>query len=187
MKIKQFTIIVLVFASLSACTITKNFDIEKQSVESLQTFYKTYKISDFLIAKDLDQFRNLGKIERLTIPLNIVFDTDGREIVTFDKKLCSNHTLMFLKKYTDSLDYEKGDFTIDAYLNHFEILGENALTMSEIKKSKKIRVFLNTATYGNIGGLGNPNKEALEIFNEFGSKYDIFFVNVDYIAKWDVK
>lgn len=59
--------------------------------------------------------------------------------------------------------------------------------MSEIKKSKKIRVFLNTATYGNIGGLGNPNKEALEIFNEFGSKYDIFFVNVDYIAKWDVK
>ena len=188
MKIIPTTItFVLLLTAVASCTITKSFDIQKQSIESLQNFYKDNNINAFLVAKDLNQFLNLGKIERLVIPSNIVFDKDGLEIVTFDKKLCSNHTLTFLKMHTDSLDYKKGNFTINEYLDHFEFVGENAKTIADIKKSKKICVFLNTASYGNLGGLGEPNKEAFTIYKEFGGKYDIYFVNVDYLAKWDLK
>lgn len=181
-KTKRHLLVLVLYIVVCSCTVTRTVTIQKQSLEKLTAFHYPHDVAHFLVAKDLKFFTDLSKIERISIPQNLVFDANGLEIVTFNEKLCTNHTLEFLKKYQTSLTFKNSTFTIDEYLKHFKMVGNNAKTIEQIQKSSKIRVFLNTATYGNMT---NVNKEAFTIHKDFGDKFEIYVVNVDYLTEWD--
>lgn len=176
-------IIIVVFAIFTSCTITKSLPISYKTTNELSVFYKENNIENYIIVNSYKSFVELYKQDRVSIPKNIIFDSDGFEIKHFNDKLCVNHTLEFLKSYDGNTIINKSDFNISDYLKYFKVVNNN-LESNRIINSKKIRVFVNTATYANKY---KANEEAFEIYKQFKDKYEVYIVNLDYIYEWEDK
>ncbi|WP_396141687.1 hypothetical protein [Flavobacterium sp.] len=55
------------------------------------------------------------------------------------------------------------------------------LKIEEIIEDKRIRIFVNSATYGEKP---NVNQEAFEIYNNYKDKFKIYVVNLD-VGTWN--
>lgn len=174
-KIINLTILIL----LSSCTINKNIEIKEKSQSEIIEFYKNQGIESFLYVKDFNSMVELDKMDRLTIPQNLIFDENGYEILHFNEKLCVNHTLEFLKKYNSNTVIKTTDFNLKNYLNYFK--KNDGSNINDILNSRKIKVFLNTATFGSRIGV---NQEAFKIHKEYSGKFDIYIVNIDKNIEW---
>lgn len=176
---KIILILAIVFTS---CTITKSLPISYKSSDELSLFYKQNNIESFFIVNSYTSLVELYKQDRVSIPQNIIFDCDGLEIKHFNNKLCVNHTLEFLKNYNSKTIIQKTNFNISDYLKHFKSI--NTLDSEKILSSKKIRVFVNTATYADNY---KANEEAFEIYKQFKDQYEVYIINLDYISEWKDK
>jgi hypothetical protein len=176
-------IIGVIFAIFTSCTITKSLPIRYKTTNELSEFYKENNIENYLIVNSYKSLVELYKQDKVSIPKNIIFDSDGFEIKHFNDKLCANQTLEFLKSYDENTKINKSDFNISDYLKYFKIVNNN-LEFNKILNSKKIRVFVNTATYANKY---KANEEAFEIYKQFKEKYEVYIVNLDYINEWEDK
>jgi len=174
---------IILFLALVSCTIHRHIKITYKSNKQLIDYYEAKNISTFLTPKDYASFLELNTLNRITIPQNVIFDVDGHEIEHFNDKLCVNHTLEFLKQFNETTVLKKTDFTIDQYIKYFKPAG-TAIDLDSVKNSKKIRVFVNTATYGEIR---NANEEALQIYSLFKGKYEVYIVNLDLNSDWPDK
>jgi hypothetical protein len=163
-----------------SCTINRNFKIINKTESELVDFYNSKEISNFLIIKDFNSFKLLADSNRITIPQNIIFDTNGYEIEHFDEKLCANHTTEFLKKYDSTMQKKLTNYHISEYLSNFKIINESN-GLESIIDSKEIRVFVNTGTYGEKL---NVNKEAFTIYKKYKDKYKVYVVNLD-VGEWN--
>lgn len=176
-------IIVVIFAIFTSCTITKRLPISYKTTKELSEFYNKYNIENYLIVNSYKSLVELYKQDRVSMPKNIIFDSDGFEIKHFNDKLCVNHTLEFLKSYDENTKINKSDYNVSDYLNYLKPVNAN-LEFNNIINSKKIRVFVNTATYADKY---KANEEAFEIYKQFKDKYEIYIVNLDYINEWKDK
>jgi hypothetical protein len=176
-------IIGVIFAIFTSCTITKSLPIRYKTTNELSEFYKENNIENYLIVNSYKSLVELYNQDKVSIPKNIIFDSDGFEIKHFNDKLCANQTLEFLKSYDENTKINKSDFNISDYLKYFKIVNNN-LEFNKILNSKKIRVFVNTATYANKY---KANEEAFEIYKQFKEKYEVYIVNLDYINEWEDK
>jgi hypothetical protein len=176
-------ILVVIFAIFTSCTITKSLPISYKSTNELSEFYKKNNIENYLIVNSYKSLVELYKQDRVSIPKNIIFGRDGFEIKHFNDKLCVNHTLEFLKSYDENTKINKTDFNISDYVKYFKMVNNN-LEFDKILNSKKIRVFVNTATYADKY---KANEEAFEIYKQFKDKYEVYIVNLDYINEWEDK
>lgn len=176
-------IIYIIIFTLTSCTITKKIPITYKTINELTLFYKQNFIDDFLIVNSYNSLKELYKMDRVSIPKNLIFDIDGYEIEHFNDKFCANHTLEFLKSYNSNSNIKKSNFTIQEYLVYLKS-ANNKIKVNEIKNSKKIKIFVNTATYANKF---KANEEAFKIFKEYGDKYDVYIINLDYINEWEDK
>lgn len=176
-------IIIIISVIFTSCTITKSLPISYKTTNELSEFYKENNIEDYFIVNNYKSLVELYKQDRVSIPKNIIFDSDGFEIKHFNDKLCVNHTLEFLKIYDENTKINKGDFNISDYLKYFKPVNSN-LEFNKIINSKKIRVFVNTATYADKY---KANEEAFEIYKQFKDKYEVYIVNLDYINEWEDK
>jgi hypothetical protein len=93
--------------------------------------------------------------------------------------LCKSYCRVF-KKVQWEYGTKKNKYFIDDYLAYFNST-DGDITINEIKKSKKIRVFANTATYGDHF---KSNQEALDLYNHYRDKYQVYIVNLDYSTNW---
>jgi hypothetical protein len=177
---KLFLLLSLPFLLIS-CTIHRNIAVIHKTEGELTEYYASKGISDFLLVKDYASLVELNKIDHISIPENIVFDADGYEIVTFDEKLCANYTEEFLKKYNTDMELKKTTLHIDDYLKYLKSSNDN-INIEDIKSSKKIRVFANTATYATLKKR-DVNQEAWDLYNNYRDKFDIYIVNLD--LYWD--
>lgn len=176
-------IIVVIFAIFTSCTITKSLPISYKTTKELSEFYNKNNIENYLIVNSYKSLVELYKQDRVSMPKNIIFDSDGFEIKHFNDKLCVNHTLEFLKSYDENTKINKSDYNVSDYLNYLKPVNAN-LEFNNIINSKKIRVFVNTATYADKY---KANEEAFEIYKQFKDKYEIYIVNLDYINEWEDK
>lgn len=176
-------IIVVIFAIFTSCTITKSLPISYKTTKELSEFYNKYNIENYLIVNSYKSLVELYKQDRVSMPKNIIFDSDGFEIKHFNDKLCVNHTLEFLKSYDENTKINKSDYNVSDYLKYLKPVNAN-LEFNNIINSKKIRVFVNTATYADKY---KANEEAFEIYKQFKDKYEIYIVNLDYINEWEDK
>jgi hypothetical protein len=176
---KKFTIFLFILFTFS-CTITRNFKIEPKTEVELIEFYKSKNIDSFFVVKDYNSFKALAESERVSIPQNFIFDVNGKEIEHFDEKLCADHSLSFLENYHPDMQIKHSDYDLASFLENFDSF-ENSINKEEILKTAKIRVFVNTATYGDKMKV---NKEAFEIFNSFSNKYKIYIINLD-VSMWN--
>lgn len=176
-------IIVVIFAIFTSCTITKSLPISYKTTKELSEFYNKNNIENYLIVNSYKSLVELYKQDRVSMPKNIIFDSDGFEIKHFNDKLCVNHTLEFLKSYDENTKINKSDYNVSDYLNYLKPVNAN-LEFNNIINSKKIRVFVNTATYADKY---KANEEAFEIYKQFKDKYEIYIVNLDYINEWKDK
>lgn len=172
---KKIQILLLLLILLSSCTITRKLKIEHKTLPELSQYYNTRDITDFFIVKDYSSFEELNKLDKSTIPQNIIFDEDGFEIEHFDDKLCANHTIEFLKKHNKGMALKKTSLHIDNYIKNLTPI-DSRRNKNEILKTKKIRVFCNTATYADRY---NVNQEAWDLYKNHRDKYDIYIVNLD--------
>lgn len=170
---------IIILTLLTSCTITKNFDLKDKSQIEISEFYKNQDIESYLYIKDYNSLMELDKNNRLTIPQNLVFNEDGFEVLHFNDKLCANHTLEFLKKYNSKTELKTSEFNINNYLTNFK--RSDGGKIDDILSSKKIRIFLNTATFGTKF---NVNEEAFKIYKEFKGKYEVYIVNIDKNKEW---
>lgn len=170
---KKITLLLLI--TLTSCTITKKVQLSPKTVIELSEFYKAHNVSNFFVVESRNSLVNLSKEDRLSIPQNIIFDANGYEIEHFDKKLCANHTLAFLKNFNEATIIKHSSYTIKDYLKHFKTNDTN-LNIENIINSNKIRVFVNTAAYADKYKI---NKEAFEIYNQFHEKYEVYIINLD--------
>jgi hypothetical protein len=184
---KQFLIILSAILFVS-CTITKKIPITTQSIVDLQNYYNSKNINNFLYTKDMQQFVKLSEADRNNIPQNFIFDQNGLEIAHEDEKLCSNQTLTFLKNFNDKTKIKNTSYRIEDYLSHFKSSSEN-VTIESIVQSKKIRIFLNAATYAEKTRKGIAASEAFEIYKTYNSNaaYEIYLVNLDVLSEWKQK
>lgn len=178
---KKIVLVILII--FTSCTIRKSLPISYKSSDELSIFYKQNNIENYFIVNNYNSLVELYKQDRVSIPKNIIFDSDGFEIIHFNDKLCVNHTLEFLKNYNESIKINKSNFNISDYLKYFKPANSN-LNINKIINSKKIRVFVNTATYADKY---KANKEAFEIYKQFSDKYEVYIVNIDYINEWEDK
>lgn len=176
-------IIVVIFAIFTSCTITKSLPISYKTTKELSEFYNKNNIENYLIVNSYKSLVELYKQDRVSMPKNIIFDSDGFEIKHFNDKLCVNHTLEFLKSYDENTKINKSDYNVSDYLKYLKPVNAN-LEFNNIINSKKIRVFVNTATYADKY---KANEEAFEIYKQFKDKYEIYIVNLDYINEWEDK
>lgn len=167
----------------TSCTITKSLPISYKSSEELTAFYKQNNIENYFVVNSYKSLVELYKQDRVSIPKNIIFDSDGFEIEHFNDKLCVNHTLEFLKNYDEKTKIKKSNFNISNYLKYFKSVNNN-LEIDKVTNSKKISVFVNTATYADKY---KANQEAFEIYKEFKDKYEVYIINLDYINEWEDK
>lgn len=178
---RKIVFIGILLICLTSCTITKKIQISHKSDSELVDFYKQNDINNFLVPKNYNSLVNLYKSDRVSIPKNIIFNSDGYEIEHFNEKLCANHTLEFLKTYNENTELKLGNYNIKDYLANFKSIN-GSIDVESILSSEKVRIFVNTATYGEKY---NTNKEAYEIYKQFNDKYDVFIVNLDYSSEWE--
>lgn len=180
-------LVCLVWLLLSSCTIYKKITATYQSKEELINFYNNQSITNFLYAKDLMSLAKLSEADRTAIPQNFIFDENGIQVSHIDSKICQNPTLKFLNNFDENVNYPKTSYRIEDYLSHFKTSNSN-ISIESILKSKKIRIFLNTATYAeNVrSGKVNANSEAYEIYKNYkdNQKFEIYFVNMDLLKDW---
>lgn len=180
-------LVCLVWLLLSSCTIYKKIKVTYQSKEELINFYNNQSITNFLYAKDLMSLANLSEADRSSIPQNFIFDENGIQVSHIDSKICQNPTLKFLNNFDENVNYPKTGYRIEDYLSHFKTSNSN-ISIESILKSKKIRIFLNTATLAeNVrSGKVNANSEAYEIYKNYkdNQKFEIYFVNLDLLKDW---
>jgi len=79
------------------------------------------------------------------------------------------------------MELKKTTLHIDDYLKYLKSSNEN-INIEDIKNSKKIRVFANTATYATLKKR-DVNQEAWDLYNNYRDKFDIYIVNLD--LYWD--
>jgi len=91
-------LILLILCLLVSCSVKKSVPVSYKTSEELLEFYERNNVSDFFILDSYKSLVELYKQDRVSIPKNIIFDSDGFEIKHFNDKLCVNHTLEFLKK-----------------------------------------------------------------------------------------
>lgn len=176
--------IILAFLIIfNSCTITKSIPINYKTNSELSEFYKNHNVEEYYIVNSYKSLVELYKQDRVSIPKNLIFDNNGLEIEHFNDKLCVNHTLEFLRNYNEKTKIKNSNFKIDDYLKYFKT-PNNSVKIDEILNSKKIRIFVNTATYAEKY---KANEEAFEIYKEFKDKYDVYLINLDYIDDWDDK
>ncbi|OYQ43912.1 hypothetical protein CHX27_08535 [Flavobacterium aurantiibacter] len=155
--------------------------MEKTSVANLESFYQNHGIVNFIYPKSLQALVSLDSIDKTTVPQNTVFDENGLEILHFNEKLCANHTLTFLKEYQKSMPLKLGKLSINEYLKHFKA-SDSSINFAAIQNQKKIRIFVNSASYANKYGV---NQEAFEIYNRFKDQYTVIVVNFDKLKEWE--
>lgn len=177
---KKIIFIGFIFCLIS-CTITRKIKISYKTNSELIDFYKQNNIDNFLIPKDYNSLVELYKSDRVSVPQNIIFNSEGYEIEHFNEKLCANHTLEFLKTYNEDTKLKLSNYNIKDYLTNFKSVNSN-INIENVLHSKKIRVFVNTATYAEKY---KTNNEAYEIYKQFNDKYEIFIVNLDYNSEWE--
>jgi len=175
-KVAIFLFILFTFS----CTITRNFKIEPKTEVELIEYYKSKNINSFFVVKDYNSFKKLAESERVSIPQNFIFDVNGNEIEHFDEKLCADHTLSFLENYNPDMQIKHSGYNIASYLENFDSF-EDSINKENILKTNKIRVFVNTATYGDKMKV---NKEAFEIFNSYSDIYKVYVINLD-VGEWN--
>lgn len=78
------------------------------------------------------------------------------------------------------MQIKHSDYNIASFFENFDSF-ENSINKDEILKTAKIRVFVNTATYGDKMKV---NKKAFEIFNLFSDTYQVYIINLD-VGKWN--
>ena len=176
-------LILLILCLLVSCSVKKSVPVSHKTSEELLEFYERNNVSDFFILDSYKSLVELYKQDRVSIPKNMIFDSDGFEIKHFNEKLCVNHTLEFLKNYDQNTKINKSYFTINEFLKHFKSVNSN-LDIEEILNSKKIRVFVNSATYADKY---KANEEAFEIYKLFRDKFEVYVINLDYIDAWEDK
>jgi hypothetical protein len=164
-----------------SCTVHRNIQIENKTEIQLKEFYSGKSIESFLKVKDFNAFKTLNDSNRITIPQNIVFDENGFEIEHFNEKLCANLTLDFLKKYNSKTELKLTKYNIRDYLKNFVLVDSKNLKIEDIIEDKRIRIFVNSATYGEKL---NVNQEAFEIYNNYKDKFKIYVVNLD-VGTWN--
>lgn len=177
--IKKITLLVLI-SGVFSCTITRNIKIESKTQTELINYYKSKNIDSFFVVKDYNAFKSLAGNDRVSIPQNFIFDVNGNEIEHFDEKLCADHTLNFLENFSPEMHIKHKDYNIVSYLENFTAFN-NGIDKEDVLNTPKIRVFVNTATYGEKMKV---NKEALEIYNSFNDKFKIYVVNLDF-GEWN--
>lgn len=176
---KKIMMIVLLIATIS-CTITRKVAIKHVSQAEVEAFYKTKNVNTFLQPKDYNAFAILSQKDKTTIPQNLVFDKNGLEIEHFNKKICSNHTLEFLKTYNDQLELKHTSYTLDEHLKNLKS-NDGSLNIEGLIKSRKITIFLNTSTFAEPL---KANKEAFEIYNQYKELYQVYLVNYDFFNEY---
>ena len=176
---KKLAIFLFILFTFS-CTITRNFKIEPKTEVEVIEYYKSKNIDSFFVVKDYNAFKSLADLDRVSIPQNFIFDANGNEIEHFDEKLCADHTLSFLENYNPDMQIKHSGYNIASFLENFDSF-ENSINKDEILKTEKIRVFVNTATYGDKMKV---NKEAFEIFNLVSDTYQVYIINLD-VGKWN--
>lgn len=176
-------IVLIIFVIFASCTITKRFLISYKSPEELSAFYEQNNIQNYFVVNSYESLVNLHVQDRVSIPQNIIFDKDGFEIKHFNDKLCSNHTLEFLKNFSEKTKINKSNYNISDYLKHFKSININS-DSNKLSNSKKISVFVNTATYADKY---KANEEAFEIYKHFRDKFEVYIVNLDYSKEWEDK
>jgi hypothetical protein len=183
---KSFLILLASF--LVSCTVTKKINVTAKSMADIQNYYNSKDINSFLYVKNMEQLAQLSELDRNAIPQSFIFDQNGLEISTVDEKLCSNQTLTFLKNFNEKTKIKNTSYRIEDYLSHFNS-SDSKTTVDAIKKSKKIRIFLNTATYAEVIRKGIASTEAFEIYNTYSGNdaYEIYIVNLDILSEWNQK
>jgi hypothetical protein len=164
-----------------SCTVHRNIQIENKTEMQLKEFYSGKSIESFLIVKDFNSFKTLNDSNRITIPQNIVFDENGFEIEHFNEKICANLTLDFLKNYNSKTELKLTKYNIRDYLKNFVLVDSKNLKIEDVIEDKCIRIFVNSATYGEKL---NVNQEAFEIYNNYKDKFKIYVVNLD-VGTWN--
>lgn len=181
-------LVCLIWLLLSSCTVSKKLTTNYQSKEDLINFYSNRSVTNFLYVKDLKNYTNLSETDRNSIPQNFIFDENGIQVSHIDSKICKNPTLLFLNNFDEKVNYQKTNYRIVDYLSHFKTSNSN-ISIEAILKSKKIRVFLNTATYAEHvrSGKVNANSEPYEIYKNYkdNQKFEIYFVNMDLLKDWN--